>query len=425
MSLRLPLVFGHYLQLRKEEWMDVDSIERMQKARLRDIMSHAYSTKHYREKMDGEGLSPSDAAEDISSMPLLERDDLYDDSASFVSRGKNTASMMRLETAGSSGKPIEVFIDRESHEFRMAMSLLSSDMMGITPFDITAIISRYKVEQSPLLYRLGLFRKVSLPIFADDDEILRRLKQEKVTILNTLQSCAAVLASLNNMRGRPLSFKRVVCSGEMFGKGWKDSIREFFSCPVFDIYGSTEFHIMAQECPEEHSMHVLSSACMLEILDKKGKPVRSGKGEIVATSLHNKEMPLIRYRIGDYAEWGKPCSCGRHTPVLKSIDGSKEDLVVLPSGRCRSATSIRPTVGLNYIKEFQIVQERPELFVIRYVPAKNPMTDELRRDIAGTIRRGCLGEEVTIEFEETRKLVRGRSGKLKLFESKVEPKLFS
>jgi phenylacetate-CoA ligase len=425
MGLRLPLVFKDYLQLRREEWMDLDSIQRMQEAKLRQVMSSAHGTEHYREKMDSSGLSPSDVAEDLSSMPLLERDDLYDDSRSFICKGRDPSSMKRLETAGSSGKPIEVFFDQESHEFRMAMSLLSSDMMGITPLDITAIVSRYKVHQSPLLYRLGLFRKLSLPIADDDEENLRRLKEGEVTVLNTLPSCAAVLASLNNMKGRPISLKRAICSGEMFGKGWKESIQEYFSCPVFDIYGSTELHIMAQECPEEHSMHVQSSSCILEILDKHGKPLKSGKGEIAATSLHNKEMPLIRYRIGDSAEWGKPCSCGRHSPVLKGIDGSKEDLIVLPSGRCRSATSIRPTVGLNYIKEIQIVQQKPELFVVRYVPARDPVTDEVRDDLSSTIKRGCLGEDVTVEFEETQRLVRGRSGKLKLFESKVKPKLLS
>ena len=37
----------------------------------------------------------------------------------------------------------------------------------------------------------------------------------------------------------------------------------------------------------------------------------SGDGRIVVTALNNFATPLIRYEIGDYAEVGEICSCGR------------------------------------------------------------------------------------------------------------------
>jgi hypothetical protein len=58
-------------------------------------------------------------------------------------------------------------------------------------------------------------------------------------------------------------------------------------------------------------------------------------GRVVITTLQNFAMPLIRYDIGDYAEVGPPCSCGRGLPVLRRILGRKRNMFILPSGQRR------------------------------------------------------------------------------------------
>jgi hypothetical protein len=102
------------------------------------------------------------------------------------------------------------------------------------------------------------------------------------------------------------------------------------------------------------------------------------------------------------------------------VDGGKEDLIRLPSGRLRSSVSVRPHLDLNYVKEYQVVQEREDLIIFRYAPAKLPMTDEMLAHITDGIRQGCMGEDVTIESEEVQKLDRGPLGKLKCVVSKVK-----
>jgi len=46
-------------------------------------------------------------------------------------------------------------------------------------------------------------------------------------------------------------------------------------------------------------------------------------------------MPLIRYEIGDIAEWGPACDCGIHLPVLKRIWGRDNQSIQTPDGRYR------------------------------------------------------------------------------------------
>ena len=53
---------------------------------------------------------------------------------------------------------------------------------------------------------------------------------------------------------------------------------------------------MASSC-EEDSFHVFTNSCFIEI-DKTNK-----MGEVIVTSLLYKQVPIIRYRLGDCAEW--------------------------------------------------------------------------------------------------------------------------
>ena len=43
-------------------------------------------------------------------------------------------------------------------------------------------------------------------------------------------------------------------------------------------------------------------------------------------------MPLLRYEIGDYAEVGPTCDCGRTLPVLTRILGRDRNRLVMPNG---------------------------------------------------------------------------------------------
>jgi phenylacetate-CoA ligase len=413
-------ILRHLLALRHEEWLDHDSMARLRDSLLLRTMRLAYRAPYYRRVMDGLGLSPEDAARDISSMPLLQRDTVGQEPESLITQGHDIDKLSGLQTSGSTGNPIKVYIGRPTGEYRAALGLHSVYERGISPSDCSVIITRHGIKRRGILDLLHFPRRVPLYLFDDDSQNLERMIREKATILGTVPSTAAIMASLNNERGRPLKLKRVVTFGEVFRPGWRDDISESFSCPVYDVYGSTELFQLARECPQEQNMHVCTSSCLIEIVDGKGRPKRSGRGEIVATSLQNHEMPLVRYRIGDEGEWGS-CPCGRSSPVLKYIAGRADDMVTLPSGTRRSFSAVAMNASLDYMRQCQTVQEREDLFVVRYVPGREMMSGEVKKRIADSILKGCLGEEVSVEFEAVDSLPRGSTGKIKNMVSKVKP----
>jgi phenylacetate-CoA ligase len=216
-----------------------------------------------------------------------------------------------------------------------------------------------------------------------------------------------------------IRLKSIFAGGELLEERAKKSISKSFCCPVFDRYGSMETSWIAWEC-EKGSMHIQADQAIVEILDEKNNPQKPGRiGKVVVTPLWQRAMPFIRYSLGDLACIGGRCTCGRGLPVLRSINGRKDDLIILPSGKKRSARAINLMDDIEGILSYQIIQEREDLFVFRYVPAKKDIPETTKRRVSQIIKHGCLGEPVSVEFDCVKSIEKGSSGKIRTVVSKV------
>jgi phenylacetate-CoA ligase len=102
------------------------------------------------------------------------------------------------------------------------------------------------------------------------------------------------------------------------------------------------------------------------------------------TPLHNYATPLIRYALGDYAEVGEPCPCGRGLAVLRRIIGRARDMVVLPSGERRFGYHSPDLLAdIAAIAQHQIAQVSVDALEIRLV-ARRALTPS---DEAAVIER--------------------------------------
>ena len=114
-------------------------------------------------------------------------------------------------------------------------------------------------------------------------------------------------------------------------------IERVYGCPVTNRYGSRELGDIAGQCSAVQGLHVFPWANYVEVVDDAGRPVGPGEeGELAVTSLINRAMPLIRYRIGDrgiLARPGEGCSCGRPGQVLERITGAARTCSGAATGR--------------------------------------------------------------------------------------------
>ena len=171
---------------------------------------------------------------------------------------------------------------------------------------------------------------------------------------------AALAESALETSQASVPLQSVIVSGDTLLPTMRSSIERFFRCKCFDMYGQCEGVCMAMECAEGR-MHIVPIAGVLEILRENGSPCAPGEvGEMVATGLLNDAMPLIRYRLGDYAAWAESqdCSCGNCQPVITNLEGRVDEYLITGDGRKvgRLSTAMKrsPTIHSS-----QIVQDRP------------------------------------------------------------------
>jgi len=132
-----------------------------------------------------------------------------------------------------------------------------------------------------------------------------------------------------------------------------DEIREIvlkgLGTKIIDRYSCEETGYIALQCPKHNHMHVISPVTMMEIVDENGAPCGPGKpGRVLITSMQSYAMPLIRYEIGDIAEWGEPCDCGITLPVIKKLWGRTRHLITTPDGQ--------RTYARIYARDFESIE---------------------------------------------------------------------
>ena len=209
--------------------------------------------------------------------------------------------------------------------------------------------------------------------------------------------------------------------GEILEPLCRATCERVFRVKVVDMYSSQEVGYIALQCPEHEHYHVQSENLIVEVLDDAGRPCRPSQvGKVVVTTLHNFAMPLLRYDIGDYAEVGDPCPCGRGLPVLKRIMGRQRNLLIMPDGSRRWPVfdaGQRPE-ELPPMYQFQVIQRSREQMDVLVVRDK-PLTPSEQQRVAAYMQQ-TLGHPFTIRLRCVDSIQRSRGGKFEDFICEVE-----
>jgi phenylacetate-CoA ligase len=224
----------------------------------------------------------------------------------------------------------------------------------------------------------------------------------------------------NGIDGSSLNLKVIICTSEVLYEHQRKLLEKVFGCRAINEYGAAEVGIIAFECPEG-GIHITSENVFLEIL-ADGKPVKDGEmGEVVITGLRNYGMPLIRYRLGDLATISyEKCSCGRGLPLLKSINGRDNDLVICENGKVMHS-EIFAYINRDLIRrgvvvrEFKIIQSASG--GLRILVEKQ--TDQGAVEALGDAVRRHVDNDVVINFEFVNRIPAEKSGKVRYFVSEM------
>jgi phenylacetate-CoA ligase len=258
---------------------------------------------------------------------------------------------------------------------------------------------------------------------SDVDTQLDWLEREQPHYLLCYPSTLVELASRSLVRGLRMPWLREVTTiSEVLPADARELCRQAWGVPVTDIYSSQEVGQIALQCPECTHYHVQSEAVLVEVLNDTGQPCGAGElGRVVVTTLHNYAMPLVRYEIGDYAEPGSRCTCGRGLPVLQRVAGRARNLLVLADGRrywprlgSRMFVEVAPVLQAQYIqKDFDLI----EVKLVVPQPLGMEQEERLRRMILEGLPAG-----MRITFSYCDRIFRGAGGKYEDFVSEIAPR---
>ncbi|MCX6920979.1 MAG: hypothetical protein NTX20_06625 [Verrucomicrobia bacterium] len=105
----------------------------------------------------------------------------------------------------------------------------------------------------------------------------------------------ALYCEQNSLRFPSLRF--ILTSYEYTSFVHRRIMQRVFGVPIINLYGSSETgHLLIEQ--KDGSMTASTETAQLEIVDLD----RARVGQLLATTLSNPYLPLIRYEIGDYAE---------------------------------------------------------------------------------------------------------------------------
>lgn len=427
-------------QLEQSQWWSADDLRRQQFAQLRRLLLHAKNhVPCYQDRLAGfDTAADAQAVAQLwPDVPLLSRRDVQLAGAELhaTSVPRTHGAITRTATGGSTGQPVIVQATGLTDFFWRVLTIrdhlwhqrdwmqpfaairYTGDTQGKPPLG-TQIDSWGPATQNVIRTGSGFLLNVQSTI----EEQATWLRHVNPGYLLAYPSALRAIADLFRERGWSLPhLKQLRTYGEILELDCRTVCREVFGVEIADMYSSQEVGYMALQCPHHLHYHVQAETAYVEVLDSAGRACRPGEvGRVVVTPLHNFAMPLVRYDIGDYAEVGPPCPCGRGLPVLKRILGRQRNLLRLPTGERKWPLfdqGHRPE-ELPPFFQFQVVQRTLDVIDVKVV-CPRPFTLEEEASVQRYFQQ-TLGYPFTIELHCVDEIPRSPTGKYEDFMSLID-----
>lgn len=370
------------------QWRSRAEIEVHQHQELVRLARHCETySPQFRERLRAAGLRPEDleAPGGLRRLPELSRREVQAARDLFCTAvPKAHMPRTKSQTSGSTGEPVLIW-RTALNQFDWLCTTMREHLWHERDFTkpfcaIRANIDEVRLENwgapAALLHKTGPL--LGLPINRSIAEQVEKIAAFHThTLLIYPNDLSGVIDYCQHHGVLFSDLKAIITVGERLSLDIRARAEAFFGVKISDIYSSQEAGTIALQCPVSGLYHTMAENVILEIVDRDGNAVSAGdSGRILITDLHNFATPLIRYDIGDYAEVGPPCPCGRGLPTLKRILGRERNLIVMPDG-----SRNWPLVGyakyreIAPIHQYQIIQEDREHVEMRLV-VEQPLTAE-------------------------------------------------
>ena len=349
---------------------------------LKQLLHHASKTVPMYTSLYN-GTVDINSWEEFESLPELTRIHLNEwsiDQRVSTKLSADTVPRTEIKTSGTTSIPVATGRSTRAEVWRSACKLLEYDWMELNPNGATISVRFNLGPDSPNWneelgcvvtpnWEEGLLKKLldfgkgyQLPLGTSGRkmaEFISLVGAKHLMCTTTIMETALPFLDCPDM-------DLILALGETMPPATRAKISKAYGARVYDIYGAREIGRIASECPEGDGHHVHDSNIYLEIVDDHGKSVMPGEsGIVLITTLQNPGMPLIRYRLGDVATVGHPCSCGRGLMHIETILGREVSRIYLQGGRKEHGRRpLRYLEELSSVKVFRLRQKDYTTFML-------------------------------------------------------------
>ena len=417
-------------QLENSQWLPPAQMAQAQFGQLQLLLEDAFrNIPHWRDALEHIGFRPGTpiGGDAFSTLPVLRRSDIQALGDNLFNRGLQRAhgDVVQAQTSGSTGEPVKFYQTDVTQHFWRALAL-REHLWQRRDFSGKLAIIRSNIERGTAQNWGTATEHVvqtgpgcSLNIRADIDEQLAWLSTENPDYLLTHPSNLKALTARAIDRAIALPrLRQQRTFGEILAADTIALCRRAWNAGIADTYSSEEAGYIASQC-ERGSYHIQSENLLVEVVDAGGNACGPGQtGRVLITTLHNFAMPLFRYEIGDYAEPGEPCACGRGLPVLRRILGRRRNMLLLPDGTQHWPSFPEDRwADIAPIQQLQAVQKALDEIVLR-IRAQRPLTADESAQLIATFK-DTLKFPHRISIEHVATIARTANAKFEDFVSEI------
>jgi phenylacetate-CoA ligase len=399
-----------FLSLKKSQW-NLELLEKIKEKKLRYIINYVYhNIPYYHKKWKKIGIKPEEIknTEDLRKLPTISKDEVIKNYNDFFPKWFNPFKVKKIQTSGTTGTPFQLFIDDSSCVYRDTMFLRCLSSLGYNYRDLIAYYWYEELEKR-FYHRLGFLRKVTMLSSWGDEVHIRKLISTYPNILIYFPNRLIGILKKMKKEGACLNPRFVITQGELLTKNMRKIIETILNTDVYDVYGTVEMGIIAWQCQEKNAYHINEEMTIVETL-KNEENVVSELGEIVTTSTVNYVFPLIRYRTGDVGILSdEKCTCGRKLPLLKKIEGRKNEFFVLSKIHKMPSELIDFFYNIPEVYRFQIFLNKDNIKKVRIIPASWDEKTEKK------IKEKIQEINIKIEISKNKKIEVSKGGKICIF----------
>ena len=399
--------------------------------KLLKMVKYAYKNiPYYNEafKKNGISIEGFKSAKDLLKLPVLTKREIINNEKNIINPNYS-GKLYHRKTGGSTGLTLHFSKEPLALAYNDAIMYRCYQWYGIDIGDKQArfwgvpVTKKLKLHEKFKDFILNRIRisafEISEKSCLKQYEQIKRFKPKYFYGYTTAIYGFCLFMKKSGIDLNKLNLKAVICTAEKMYPHHKKLFDEVFDCPVVDEYGSTENGIISFQC-SMGNMHMMTDHMYIEFLDEDNNPVNPGEsGKIVITDLVSFGMPMIRYDIGDVGSASdKKCDCGINLPLMKIIEGRKEDFIKTNDEKLVHAAYLCYTLKDDAVEEFKMYQKDINQFKVQIV--KSPTFNNDSEKMLTEKLMSKLNKQINIEYEYLTRIPREKSGKLRYFVSEMK-----